>query len=79
MAMEQNEYFINFDNAKVKGSQGERGSRAKRGGGSRLTLHRVESNDPINSPWNEKSGFNQCIVWSHRDDLRKRVRRCMYV
>ena len=74
--MEQNEYFINFDNAKIKGSWREGGSRARRSGGNSLTLHRVESSDPINSPWNEKSGFNKRIVWSNREDQRKRVRRC---
>lgn len=67
MAMEHNEYFINLDNAKVSVQLEGRRKQARRGGGNILILQSWELDDPINSPWNEKSGFNKCIVWRSRD------------
>lgn len=58
MAMEHNEYFIHFNNAEVNVQREGRRKQARRGGGNALILQRRESNDPINSPCNAKSGFN---------------------
>lgn len=60
--MEQDEYFINIDNAKAIVQLEGRRKQARRGGGNSLILRSRESRDPINSPWTKKSGFNKCIV-----------------
>lgn len=76
MAMEHNEYFINFDNAEVNVQLEGRRKQARRGDGIGIALsYRVESSDPTNSPWDEKSGFNKCIVWCGRGD-QKAVKGC---
>lgn len=49
MAVEQNEYFINFDNAKVNVQLEGRRKQAKWGGDNTLILQRREWNDPVNS------------------------------
>ena len=49
MAVEQNEYFINLDNAKVSVQLEGRRKQARRGGGNTLVLQSWELDDPINS------------------------------
>lgn len=44
---------------------------AKKDSGDTLILQSRESSDPTNSLWNEKPGFNKCIVWCDRYDENK--------